>query len=80
LIQIKNFDNFVVNYSEKVTIYENFTKNGTFSKKAIELKVMTGMFRNFFTKYEQNVVMKNVQEHDFCSKNDQIIAMSNMPK
>jgi hypothetical protein len=50
-----------VNSSEKVTIYENFTKNGTFSKKAIELKVMAGMFCNFFTKYEWNVVMKNVQ-------------------
>ncbi len=43
-------------------------------------KVMTQMFCNFFTKYEQNVDMKNVQEHDFWSKIDQIMGMSNMPK
>ncbi len=28
----------------------------------------------------RNVDMKNVQEHDFCSKIDQIMSMSNMPK
>jgi hypothetical protein len=34
----------------------------------------------FFTKYERNVDMKNVQKHDFCLKIDQIMSMSNMPK
>ncbi len=41
---------------------------------------MTQMFCIFFTKYEQNVEMKNVQEHDFWSKIDQNMTMSNMPK
>jgi hypothetical protein len=38
------------------------------------------MICNFFAKYERIVDMKNVQEHDFWSKMDQIMTMSNMPK
>jgi hypothetical protein len=63
-----------------VIIFENFPKIGSFSKNVMKRKVMTQMFCNFFTKYEQNVDMKNVQEHDFWSKIDQIMGMSNMPK
>ncbi len=33
-----------------------------------------------FTKYEGNVAMKKGQKHDFCSKNDQIMTILNMPK
>ncbi len=75
-----NNDNFVVNSSEKGIIFENFPKIGSFSKNAIEWKVKTQMFCNFFTKYERNVDMKNVQEHDFQLKIDQNMTMSNMPK
>jgi hypothetical protein len=39
------------------------------------------MFWNFFAKYEQNVDMKKMwKKTNFCSKNDQIIRMNNMPK
>jgi hypothetical protein len=36
---------------------------------------MTQMFCNFFTKYEQNVDLKNVQEPDFWLKIDQNMTM-----
>jgi hypothetical protein len=32
-----------------------------------------------YAKYEWILDMKNVQEHDFCSKNDQIMATSKKP-
>jgi hypothetical protein len=79
-LKLWNYSNFVVNSQEKVIIFENLSKIGSFSKIMIEWKVMTQMFCNFFTKYERNVDMKYVQEHDFCSKNDQNMTMSNMPK
>ncbi len=34
----------------------------------------------FFTKYDRNIDMKNVQEINFCPKNDQIMGMSNKPR
>jgi hypothetical protein len=34
----------------------------------------------FFTKYDQNIDMKNVQELNFCPKNYQIMGVSNKPK
>ncbi len=79
-MKLWNYCNFVVISSEKGISFENFPKIGSFSKNAIEWKVMTQMFCNFFTKYEWNVDMKNVQEHDFWSKIDQNMTMSNMPK
>ena len=45
-----NNGNFVVNSSEKRIIFENFPKIGSFSKNAIEWKVMTQMFCKFFYK------------------------------
>ncbi len=75
-----NCGNFVVISSEKVIIFENFPKIGGFSKNAIEWKVIIQMFCNFFTKYERNADMKNVQEHYFWSKIDQNLTLSNMPK
>ncbi len=45
-----NNGNFVVNPSEKGIIFENFPKIGSFFKNAIEWKVMTQMFCNFFYK------------------------------
>ncbi len=79
---MKSWNNgkFVVNFSGKVIISENFPQIGSFYKNAIEWKVMTWMFCNFKKKYKRNVEMKNVQEHDFCWKNDQNMTMSNMPK
>ncbi len=44
-------------------------------------KTAVKFFPKFFmAKYEQNVDMKNVQELIFCSKNDQIMSLSNKPK
>ncbi len=57
-------------------IFGNFTKIGAFSKNNIK-KISSEIF---FTKYDQNVDMKNVQELNFCPKNDQIMGMSNKPK
>jgi hypothetical protein len=53
---------------------------GTFTKMAIKFSVLKIFHQFFFTKYEQNVDMKNVQKHDFCSKTDQIVSISNLPK
>ncbi len=49
---------------------------GTFTKTVTKFSVFEIFLQFFFTKYEWNVDMKN----DFCSKIDQIMSMSNMPK
>ncbi len=61
-------------------IFPFFLKITTFTKTAIKFRVLKNFSQNFFAKYEQNVDMKNVQELNFCSKNDQIMSMSNKPK
>ncbi len=49
-MKLWNYGNVVVISSEKGIIFENFPKIGSFSKNAIEWKVMTQMFCNFFYK------------------------------
>ena len=53
---------------------------GTFTKTVIKFRVLKILAPNFFTKYEQNIDIKNVQKHHFSLKNDQITTMSNLPK
>jgi hypothetical protein len=58
-----------------------FLKMVTFTKTAVKILSFENFYSQFFlVKYEQNVDMKNVQELNFCSKNDQIMSMSNKPK
>ncbi len=47
-LKLWNYGNFVVISSEKGIILKIFPKIGSFSKKAIEWKVMTQMFCNFY--------------------------------
>ncbi len=52
---------------------------GTFTKTAKKI-CFENFYTNFFTKYEENLDMKNIQKNDFCSKIHQIISNSNMRK
>ncbi len=69
----------MVNSTEKLITFGNITKIGTFSKTRIKSNDMN-VLNYRFTKYKGNVAMKKVQKHDFCSKNDQIMTILNMPK
>ncbi len=51
-----------------------------FLKTTLKNKYSHNSSEIFFTKYDRNIDMKNVQEHNFCPKNDQIMDMSNKPK
>ena len=65
---------------EKWDFFKNL-KNWHFYKNLNKIFSFKNFFTKFFfTKYERNVDMKNVQKHDFCSKIDQIMSMSNKPK
>ncbi len=64
----------------KEWIFPLFLKIITFTKTAVKFRVLRIFSQIFFAKYDRNVVMKNVQELYFCSKNDQIMSMSNKPK
>jgi hypothetical protein len=58
----------------------HISKNGHFYKNRYKILSFENFSQNFLAKYERNVDMKNVQQLNFCSKNDQIMDMSNKPK
>ncbi len=60
-------------------IFTLFLKITTFTKTEIKFRVLKIFSQNFFAKYEQNVDMKNVQELNFCSKNDKFMVRQCVP-
>jgi hypothetical protein len=60
--------------------FQYFLKSPLLQKLPKNLEFYKNFPKIFFAKYERNVDMKNAQELNFCSKNDQIMSMSNKPK
>ena len=58
------------NFAKKVKILEISPKLVHFLKTTLKNKFSHYSSENFFTKYDWNIDMKNVQEHNFCPKND----------
>jgi hypothetical protein len=69
---------FLINKFKKSEFFIHPQKWVFLQKLQKNFQFQNFLHRIFFTKYKPNTVMKTVQKHYFCSKNDQIMSMPNM--